>query len=1022
MIFRNSIRSILRSSGKTALFTLLIFALTVALALGVSVWASIAQFLDDCDDYYTTIGLIEYMGTNYPNDTAYDATMDEALQSFDLSAITNDDATLLWDAPTRSFGYIDGFWRTDNYNPYQMLSVLVVGNITYDEDKQLYSAIVMNSLYSTKSKTETIILIDEDFGTFEPGHYYLVFGEVYRGKSPMLHLRIAPSSSTAAFSNGSEIPRLIDITSDGTDGRHYVIPEDSILLQIAETLPVTNNSVLVNGTDDLMSLLPFHQQELYIIDGRAFTEDEYANGSRVSVISEVMAARLGIGVGDTFDLSVAVSDRPGVYNSYRAADGFSYHETFTVVGIMNTVVDKSWYVYVPKSAGVPSSQFPIGYTVGQAVIRNADAAAVSARMESVISGRFQFTIYDQGYSTVAVPYQTILSVAKIVTAVCLLMEIAVVGLFGFLFVYRQREASETMLMLGAGRARVCRYFLYSAGIIALVAAASGAAVAYRLHDNIIDLVVRAAENYALIDSRYSNGNLTVSKVLEFAPDLSWQLFLSVGAAVFLLAILACMAFTIGTFLHSRPSQPKLSGPRREHKTSSLSGGSLKYALLSVMRGGARSLVVPVLAISVVIFFGQLATTSLRYQEQLDAIYDSTIIDGYYTDINGKRIGNQVLNAYDVVNLYHTGQISNLSVSISEPYYYIGVSKRADGTELDISPLYVPSNNFAKEALEEAIMRGPDFTATNNIRTAPEFYYADTIQMSFMDGYDESFLTVPAGDKRMFSCIIPSSLMADQHIALGDTVRVAFNQVYTNPEDNAQIFYHLDLLVIGSYAKQGAEDTIYAPLSVLFYPNLIWDDLEEPSELADREMVITPEQKKNLLQRFVFHSASFSLSNSRKLGEFKDYLSDYGYSQVQKVSKVREFIVLKDASFNNTIASLKQQIRYIDTLYPILYILVGIIAVVVSYLLIVSRKQEVATMRGLGGTRIGSFFSFFYEQSILCALGIAIGIVVWWLVWGVPVALHLILIAGFACCYFLGSALSITIMNHTNVLTILLDKD
>jgi len=365
-----------------------------------------------------------------------------------------------------------------------------------------------------------------------------------------------------------------------------------------------------------LSLLPFHQEELYIIDGRAFTEDEYALGSHVTVISEIMAAHLGVNVGDTIDLSVAISAQPGVYNSYWVADGFSYESPFTVVGIMNTVMDKSWYAYVPRASGVPWSQFPIGYIVGQAVVRNEDAAALYSRLESSLDDRFQITIYDQGYSSVAIPYQTIMSVAKIVTAVCALVELAVLILFGFLFVYRQRETSETMLKLGTGRGRVCAYFLYSAGFISLIASAAGAAAGYWLHDRIIAFVARAAENYRLIDSRYSNSNLTIARTLEFAPRLEWQLFLIVGAIVFFLAVLACMAFIVSTFIHSRPSQKKVVGPKREHKTSHLRGGSAKYACLSIVRGGASTLVVPILALSVVIFFGNLAATSLQTKTSL----------------------------------------------------------------------------------------------------------------------------------------------------------------------------------------------------------------------------------------------------------------------------------------------------------------------------------------------------------------------------------------------------------------------
>ena len=144
--------------------------------------------------------------------------------------------------------------------------------------------------------------------------------------------------------------------------------------------------------------------------------------------------------------------------------------------------------------------------------------------------------------------------------------------------------------------------------------------------------------------------------------------------------------------------------------------------------------------------------------------------------------------------------------------------------------------------------------------------------------------------------------------------------------------------------------------------------------------------------------------------------------MKKISSIREFIVLNDAFLNNTVASIRQQILYIDTLYPFLYVLVAVAALIESYLMVVSRKKEFATMRGLGTTRIRSFFSFFAEQGFLCLLGTAIGLMIWMLAAGFPGTLHLVLIAGFVLCYSLGSAISVTVMNHTNVLTILTDRD
>jgi len=1027
MIFRNSILSILRSFGKTALFTLLIFSLTVALGLSVSVWASVEQFLKDCDDFYTTIGLIEYMGTDYPNDTIFDEAMNSGLNSIDTSMIANDDAVFFHEEPARAMGYIEGFWRNDSYVPNSGLSVLVIRKPTYNESHKYYSAIVVDTLYSTMSRNDTILYIDQEFGTFEKDHYYLVFGEVYFGRSPLLRLRTAGFDNNLAANYGIEITNIVDITVDGKDGLRYELPEDSVLLKVAQTLPVTKNSVLVSSTDDLLSLLPFHQEELYLLEGRAFTEEEYANGDQVIVVSELLAARLGIGVGDTIDLSVAVSDQPGFYNSYWVTDGFSYEAPFTVVGIMNTVMDKSWYVYVPKSVGIPASDFPIGYTVGRVVLKNENAAAFYERIEPTLDDRFQLTIYDQGYSTVAIPYQTILSVAKIVTAVCSLVEFAVLILFGFLFVYRQRETSETMLMLGSGRLRVLGYFLYSSSLISLIAAAAGAFASYYLHDKIIAFVAKSAEHFKLIDTRFSNGNLTISRTLEFAPKLDLNLFIFVGVIVFVLAVISCLSFTVATFINDKPSQRKSFGPKSERKTSRLRGGMLKYAILSILRGGSRTLVVPVLAFSVVVFFGDLATTSTHYQDQLEAIYENTTIEGYYTDIHGKQIGNQVLNAYDVANLYRNGQIESLSLSLGEPYYYLGIPKFADGTSQEVEPLYKPRSSYSYASLKTIISRGAELIATNNIRKSPEFFYADTILMDFLEGYDESFLAIPSSNNYddINTCIVPTSLMAEKGIELGDTIRVALDYLVRDTETDKMIFFQLSLRVVGCYEKQGTEDTIYIPLARFFRTSNIWDEGQTaeglPFNTFDTGYALTEEQKEILVST-TFNSTTFTLSDSHDLLDFKEYLTDYGYSQVQRVSDVREFIVLKDAAFNNAVASIKQQIYYINTLYPFLYALVGIIALSVSYLLVVSRKNEFATMRGLGATRMRTFFSFFIEQSVLCLIGVAIGFAIWKIIQGSPTSMHLILTVGFIICYFIGSAVSIMIMNNTNVFTILTNRE
>ncbi len=61
----------------------------------------------------------------------------------------------------------------------------------------------MKVLHSLKSEENTIVLIDKDFGTFRPGHFYLVFGEIYYRGFPLLHLHPATFENISPWPRGS---------------------------------------------------------------------------------------------------------------------------------------------------------------------------------------------------------------------------------------------------------------------------------------------------------------------------------------------------------------------------------------------------------------------------------------------------------------------------------------------------------------------------------------------------------------------------------------------------------------------------------------------------------------------------------------------------------------------------------------------------------------------------------------------------------------------------------------------------
>ncbi len=554
---------------------MLILALTLTLSLGVSVWASITQFLNDADEFYKTIGLIEYIGQAYPQDDIVDADMVADLVELDLSEIADDPATLLWDQTARYFGYVEGFKRDDKVTQVYQPALLVVSRVTYNTSYNAYTAVVADSLYSSFIEVDDMVILLTNFGALESDRFYVVSGLSFIDWSPYGILSPTEFSNEAAEANGINIPPILDITVNADEGIAYDLPE--VYEKAGESLQVSQNFVMVNSTDDLMSLYPFHQEEEYLLEGREFSEEEYQNGDSVVIISEFMAVRLEKTVGDTITIGFAEPDSTGESPKYWAGNGFRNEADFKIVGITNTIKGKEWYVYVPKSVGVPASTMPIGYTVGQAVVRNSEAGEFAARIDQLMQGRFNLTMYDQGYADVAIPFITILNIAKILTAIVAVVELAVLIFFGYIFVYRQRETGETLLLLGQVT-WVSGYFLLSAGVIALIATLIGSWIGYQFHDRVLQLVADAALSQTLIDGRYSNGNLSISRVLEFAPQLDLAFFLNFGLIVFGVALLSCLIFLTIAFqvTRSKSSVPAALAENGRPPTCGVAAGNMLF--------------------------------------------------------------------------------------------------------------------------------------------------------------------------------------------------------------------------------------------------------------------------------------------------------------------------------------------------------------------------------------------------------------------------------------------------------------
>lgn len=240
MIFFNSMKNLLRARGKTALFFILILILTLLVGLDVNVWSAVTRYLDACDERYTTIGLFEYMGADYPDESVYDPDVAETIDSFDFSQIADNENVLLWDASGRALGYTEGFTRTDSGVYDKNRAVLVIG-LPYLAENGLYRCLAVETLYAYQDHAGSMLFVDTNgLAELEEGHYYLVSGQFFDGATSYTYFGLAPFESEAAAAAGSTDIVCLDITDpDSAEG--YTLPEDSVFQEIASTEVVLNN-------------------------------------------------------------------------------------------------------------------------------------------------------------------------------------------------------------------------------------------------------------------------------------------------------------------------------------------------------------------------------------------------------------------------------------------------------------------------------------------------------------------------------------------------------------------------------------------------------------------------------------------------------------------------------------------------------------------------------------------------------------------------------------------------------------
>lgn len=1032
MILRNSKNSILRMPLKTALFTLLIVAVTAFLYLGVNTWASSIRMLRDCDENYTTIASIEYLGEHYPNESIYDAAMLRDVDGIDFSALQNDPRVLRWQPVDCSIGLLDGFISHTSSVPYLYSNVLVITEARQYQQEGVYYAKAVDCLYSYRPDIEgKHFFLYTDGYDFQPdpSAFYVIHGQAENLSSGMLSIHLSAFSSYAAALAGVDCAAIAPCMEVASADAVSADP-DSIYLSMADYYNVMNNKVYVYRTEEPAELDEFHQERLRLLSGRLFTPEEAAAGAKVCVLSETLAKDRNLSVGDRVTLRTTDNTGLPAADCYWGVGSMTQEDEYELIGIFNYYEGLQTNVYIPA---VPDSAKPEKYVykLGSATLKNGTADAFLSDLQAQLPARVSIDIYDQGYQTTANSLAVIRSASAALSVVAFLASLAVLLFFAFLFVEKQHDTVETMRCFGTTRAETRLYLLFGAGLIAFFAVFAGILLGTRYASALISRAYTFISELQAVDFRYSNGYLGLVKDFTPVPVASVPLAVATGATVFLLALGFCLYFAERT-ISGRVMQVKTrTQNRRPPKCSSTAGsGALRYTMLSLRRSGARTLVVPVLSAVMLFFLTTLLATSSSYETARETLYDTTVLRGYFTTMTGKYAGNLLIRNNQAQRFLDTGFLDEASLTYHKPYGYLGVVRRADGSTGNVADVPYPKDSYTLTNLLNQLANAPFLVFTNAVADAPEFYFSQ-FTGDFLPGWSAASFT--ERDWETPFCAVSTQFMASEGVRLGDTIRVYVgNGTGLSPSGvDDPPFLGVEMLVVGSFYKQGSEDNIYCPLSagVLRLSDL---SVKRPSSSdwsfgylrwrVEDVAALPPQQLIDiLLDESYVASCSFTLRDARQLSAFKDALAEIGFSGPKQENSIRVAVMLEDADFLESVSSIAQRSRYMEILYPVLLALVAAVGAITSYLMVNSRRGEIAVMRGLGTPKRRIFTVFFAEQLLLLLAGTALA-AAGWTVFSGAALLRLPDPYTFFLCYTLGAAVSLFVQNGKRALYILSEKE
>ena len=698
MIIRNGINTNIRARGRTALFFILITALTFSLVLSLGVLSYSERMVGRCDEAYRSVGLIEYTGEYPDENAAIDAARDDYNSLGELFAELPDGAEC-W-SPTRSdIVFVDGYTSKKSSSEYASCGVVVLTGISDPVYREVYDYLPIEEAVRVLFGYEggfTAKVVNNSGEEPDIPDVYFGYNEVHTDDGRVFSLAeyacdydqngnivavvVPRKDKTAVFYYHARVSEVI-YAADFKPNR-FVNLMPAYFGSGVEFVPEKGKSYVAHGmfipkneggpTNGIESfqiddIAGYDGEPIVPYDGTvpeifAETAEKYKKLNNCLVLDSaadvndlyefhqglVYAAQGGIPSPEdrgacivtpdiAYGLGLSIGDEINLTlleSNPRSRYDLNVTQERMTLRVAGITNESTEYTGRIWAVGDGFGSPLFGGRLGTLRLENAKAFETAERIAPLLPANVHMSVYDQGYSDSVRPLESIIATAADIALVCGIGAVTVMLFFAFLFVGRQGNNVKIMVSLGTSRRKIAAWLLAGALPITACASLLGAVAGHFTLPVIYSAVTRAAASAADSELLYSETALGVRKTLEFSASHSVLPAVAAWAGMTLLALAFCLIFMRRAYRAGTFDRGSSRVRVPRGRTSSAGRGSFRFAALSIRRGGIRSLIVPAVAAVLTVTVVFLSGVYQGWRTQLDAAYDGMEVTGSAVSYNG----------------------------------------------------------------------------------------------------------------------------------------------------------------------------------------------------------------------------------------------------------------------------------------------------------------------------------------------------------------------------------------------------